>query len=1044
MSPENLVGQTLNRYKIMSLLGEGGMGAVYKARDITLQRDVAIKVMHTHFARLPDFQERFLQEARTAARMANPGIVQVYDFGHDHSLLYIVMEFIPGDNLEKMLRDLRSRKEWIYLYEGLEIIKQVSVALDYAHRHGILHRDIKPGNIMIEPEATDGLPYRPVLTDLGLAKLAEGGMVTQDGSSMGTPAYMSPEQAEGNLTDVRSDVYSLGVLLYELAVGKLPFPAKTITEARKFHGETPPPKPISVRPDLPEELENVILKALEKDPDKRYKDAAEFAHALEGIVPTSKKVTTPTAAATEAISLMTLYQQSLVEERDKSILEEFAPPTDLTVDKIQILAPDGSTRSITVKRSGMILGRGEDSDIVLDDVKVSRHHARIEFDGSNYLVVDLDSSNGTYLANAKLLPGIAEIWNPDQALRVGKTWLRLARSARDVGTVLFLSDGTMVDPSMIYSSMGEGRVGIFVESTEFSVDPGRSTNIPMVILNQGEVVDHFSVGVSGIPEAWLIAPPKDVHLMPGQQQELNLTLQPPRTSESRSGQYATTIIVSSVEAPAQVAEVKTTLTVTPFHQFSSEMQPQRIRSGQTGRVVIRNQGNVEDTYNLTLKDHADELEFKPPKFSLKIPEGSSAITEFKAKARSSNWFGGQLMHSFSVITQPASGEAKTLSGDVTSKALIPVWLIPVLLILCMLCVFGSGFAYKIVSDQNKHATETALASQQVVAAKALATKQTATAESKGTEDAVLGTSMAKTATAEWLEGDDDRDSLTNQREYELGTLPNVRDTDGDGLDDGDEVGQGTDPLKADTDGDGLKDGYEVSHGLDPKKVDTDGDGIDDAKDLEPGTAPTVTPTMTITPTPEPPADGVSLNCDDTYQRFRVSDAGSLGKTIFVDNWNGSSWNTVWSVPSGDPMERQFMEEAGFYDFGGCEKLVAIPIQYSGSGAILELALFKWTGSGLDQVYYNNGPAGVWSRDNDKLNFEKSVYLYGEANCCPCYRQIETQLWNGEEFTDPLSAMEPTFNPGERPECVSEFIIVQATFQVIDISPFLPLILTPSP
>ena len=144
------------------------------------------------------------------------------------------------------------------------------------------------------------------------------------------------------------------------------------------------------------------------------------------------------------------------------------------------------------------------------------------------------------------------------------------------------------------------------------------------------------------------------------------------------------------------------------------------------------------------------------------------------------------------------------------------------------------------------------------------------------------------------------------------------------------------------------------------------------------------------------------------------------------------------------MERQFMEEAGFYDFGGCEKLVAIPIQYTGSGAILELALFKWTGSGLDQVFYNNGDSGSWSIDNDKIIFEKSVFLHGEAHCCPCYRQIETQRWNGNEFTDPLSAMEPTFNTGERPECVSgpTPVFLIATFQVIDISPFFPLLPTP--
>jgi serine/threonine protein kinase len=154
---QELVGQSLNRYKILELLGEGGMGAVYKAHDVTLQRDVAIKIMHPHYARQGDFQERFLQEARTAARLDHPGIVQIYDFGKadfgpNHSLLYIVMEFIPGDNLEKLLRDLRGQGKWILLNEAVGIIRQVSIALDYAHRQGVLHRDIKPANIMLEPE----------------------------------------------------------------------------------------------------------------------------------------------------------------------------------------------------------------------------------------------------------------------------------------------------------------------------------------------------------------------------------------------------------------------------------------------------------------------------------------------------------------------------------------------------------------------------------------------------------------------------------------------------------------------------------------------------------------------------------------------------------------------------------------------------------------------------------------------------------------------------------------------------------------------------
>ncbi len=298
-----LLGKTLGHYTIQSIIGEGGMGAVYKALDITLQRIVAIKVMHPFIAHQKTFKERFIQEACTAAQLSHPGIIKVFDFGQSEENLYIVMEYIPGENLAQLLQEMAGTEKHIILTEAIGLVQQIALAIDYAHQKGVLHRDIKPANIMLKPEIVDNLPYRPIITDLGLAKLTEGGVITTDGSSMGTPAYMSPEQASGESQDARSDVYSLGILLYELCTGRLPFPAKTISEAIKFHSREEPPPPQTIRPDLPDNISHVILKALQKNPVDRFPDANTFASALKNILSDVVAVTIAPDPAKTTVSL---------------------------------------------------------------------------------------------------------------------------------------------------------------------------------------------------------------------------------------------------------------------------------------------------------------------------------------------------------------------------------------------------------------------------------------------------------------------------------------------------------------------------------------------------------------------------------------------------------------------------------------------------------------------------------------------------------------------------------------------------------------------
>ena len=286
---EEFIGKTLNRYQIEELLGEGGMGAVYRGHDMTLQRDVAIKVMHAHLSKKPDFQERFLQEARTAARLNHPSIVAVHDFGQAQGMLYIVMEFIPGDNLRRLTQKLRAQNRWLPLTEATGIVSHIAGAIAYAHSAGILHRDIKPANIMLQPNPTNGMPYRPVLTDLGLAKLMEASGLTQEGTAIGTPSYMSPEQTRGEGTDARAAVYSLGILLFELALGQLPFPINSLTDAIRFHNHEQPPPPSSLVPDFPKNLEGAILLSGCRGTGQRPEDLAANGFISGYLAPTEER-----------------------------------------------------------------------------------------------------------------------------------------------------------------------------------------------------------------------------------------------------------------------------------------------------------------------------------------------------------------------------------------------------------------------------------------------------------------------------------------------------------------------------------------------------------------------------------------------------------------------------------------------------------------------------------------------------------------------------------------------------------------------------------
>src|SRR3990172_441498 len=699
---ESLIGHSLGRYRVVTLLGEGGMGAVFKGHDATLQREVAIKVLHPHIARQKDFQERFLHEARTAARLDHPGIVKVHDFGQAGENLYIVMELIPGANLRKLLNDLKAQGKWIVLPESVELIRQVCLAVDYAHRQGILHRDLKPENLMLKPEPVDGLPYRPVLTDLGLAKFAKIGLEPRGGTSMGTPAYMSPEQADGQPTDSRSDVYSLGILLFELAVGRLPFPAKTITEARRYHTQEPPPAPRSLRPDLPETLEQTILRALAKAPDDRFSDARAMADALIKPVQAPTALVEPTAAAPQgSVSLMTEYERSLVEPRGPSALAAF-PPLDskITRDQFTVLIPDATARSVPLEGKTVTVGRDSTNDLVLDRNRISRQHARITFDGTHYQVTDLGSTNGTYLGTTQLLSGVPETWRPELPLRIGDVFLRLERRSVAPQGTLVRADGSPADHTRVYTSTGEGRVAAFIEQPDLEVEAGGLTQVQVTVLNQGNLVDHFLAKVGGIPEAW-VETPAPLRLMPGLQGTITINLRPPRSPASRAGRHPLSIAIISQDDPRQMVTATAMLSIKPYHLLRLQLMPERVRASRPARVLIENQGNSPLISRIQWQDRGEELSFQPSQIQVTLPEGQKQGIVFRARPKKRRLLGGVQSYPFSVSATHDQGEALSTSGELLAPALIVGWLPPLVIALAAILCLGGLLAWNWFTDPGR-------------------------------------------------------------------------------------------------------------------------------------------------------------------------------------------------------------------------------------------------------------------------------------------------------------------------------------------------------
>lgn len=310
-------GRTFGKYSLESMVGRGGMAEVYKSRHPDLDREVAIKILHPYLTDTTDFVERFRREARAAAALRHPNIIQIFDFDvTEDGLYYMVMEFINGQSFADYLQQ---RSGPLPQAKALDLYQQICSALQVAHEQGIIHRDIKPANIMLDHQE------RPYIGDFGIAQIVGDTRLTQSGMTSGTPQYMSPEQVTGDAVSPATDIYAMGIMLYRLMTGRLPFEGGNPATVMMNHVTEPPERPTVFVPDLSAAIESVILKAIAKEPAERFRDAAALWQALAAAAGSGTAVaipTTPVKPEAVAAAAASLQETAVTPEAQATVITE--------------------------------------------------------------------------------------------------------------------------------------------------------------------------------------------------------------------------------------------------------------------------------------------------------------------------------------------------------------------------------------------------------------------------------------------------------------------------------------------------------------------------------------------------------------------------------------------------------------------------------------------------------------------------------------------------------------------------------------------------
>jgi eukaryotic-like serine/threonine-protein kinase len=710
----DLVGKYLNHYRIDALLGEGGMGAVYKAMHLTLDLPVALKVMHANFARQHLFQQRFLQEAQMAAKLEHDSIIRVTDFGHADGLYYMVMALISGSTLSGYITEMMKNNQVVSLKETLLIMAQVADALAYAHRHEVVHRDIKPDNILIKhlellPAAMD-IPIRAIVTDFGLAKLMNNSMQSQTGSFLGTLPYMSPEQFTGDHIDGRSDIYSLGIMCFQLTTGRLPFSAKSPTDAALKHLQDPIPLPHKINPNLPASVEKIILKATAKRPFDRFQTAAEIGDAFRYSANQITRAELNEFNAPGAI--FSLSAASLRHANQHHVLDHQSQSHQN--DQLVISAQGKASQTISLTQSTLSVGRTQECTIRLDASGVSRRHAQIERTTTGWRIQDAGSANGTYLDNQKLSPNVPEAWQPGQMVRIGTYFLKWQPADGDhlPDKVNKINEERIIPTGAAQVISIPLNLEVIINPIRVEILPGDESTIQVELCNKGSSMAQFIFAIDGLPANWSTLSEDNVTLLPNGSATLSYALHPPYSIHAVANSYSYKLVVKSANDNLNQTTVSCQLVIPPITDITLKMTPASLENGGLCQITIKNDGNSSTSLQLTGRDPAEAIHFDAEGTTIHLKPGQIEHVPVNIGVKQRPFIGHTHTIPFQFIAKTNHGIQEAVTGQLNVKPLLPNWLAAVLGICLILLCSSSIWGYTAVSSKHKAtiAAETAVVS----------------------------------------------------------------------------------------------------------------------------------------------------------------------------------------------------------------------------------------------------------------------------------------------------------------------------------------------